>query len=402
MPKCKAAQLTPQMFGKNLAPVYLSAEALHNDGKHVNEESLMRKGLDPRLFLFDVIDNPSWRINQHIQELVDEHKSNLLKSAFSRAEAYIKDEDPESAVKYIEESIKDYKGLGHDDSTRHISDSVMDFCSHMADLYKKDPSQRREEVFETPFYAMNSMMRGYERETLNIIAGCPGSGKTVMGSNLSCFMSFKGKLNTLFMSAELTERQLLQRLACSQAGVDSHRLKDCMLNDDELSRMQTAMQRMKEAPFYINDKKGITAEYIEAAVIRHKNRRPLDVLVIDHFHRLRFNTKSGSLRRDVMNDAAILFKDIASQHKICVILLCQLNRSSINEGRDPHKGDLKEASGLEENADTIMFLRNMGVMEDQPDPLTDKVKCIVAKNRQGPEGDFHLPFKKNFFRFLNT
>lgn len=408
VPKCKAALLTPDMLSMRHAKIYKACLDLHAKGDAVDEISINSydKSICLTTLVFDTVDNGDWIISQYIDQIIKKYREDQLDSHIGRASLLCEENRYEESLKHLRDGIEIYTGTGVDNDAKHISDISERTEQQIKDLLSGKPANP---CYETPYDPMNKVIRGFEKKRVYVIGGTPGSGKSSLALNLTSFLSSTTNASTCFFSLEMPSDECCERMVSSRSGTPFKRIESGMLSESEQRECANAIKHIKESSLYINDKSGLSAQQIESALIRFKNKNPLDLVVIDHFHRMSFKTHGNQKRMDAMNEAAVLLKDIAKDMNFALILLVQLNRNSRNEARDPRKEDIKEASGVEENADTIMLLKDCGfydehdgVSESLIDPSIHKIKCIVDKQRKGPEDSFYLPFRKSCFKFLKT
>jgi replicative DNA helicase len=202
-------------------------------------------------------------------------------------------------------------------------------------------------------------------------------------------------------SLEMSKEQLVQRMLCSQARLDAHRLRTGMLSKDDWRRLALAVSELAEARIYIDDTPAISVLEMRAKARRLKNeQRALDLLVVDYLQLMSGRGRVESRQQEVSQISREL-KGLAKELNVPVIALSQLSRAP--ETRTDHRpqlADLRESGGLEQDADVVMFIYR----DDVYNPETEKqniAEIIIGKQRNGPIGKVELVFLKALTRFEN-
>jgi replicative DNA helicase len=199
----------------------------------------------------------------------------------------------------------------------------------------------------------------------------------------------------------MSKEQLVQRMLCSQARLDAHRLRTGMLSKDDWRRLALAVSELAEARIYIDDTPAISVLEMRAKARRLKNeQRALDLLVVDYLQLMSGRGRVESRQQEVSQISREL-KGLAKELNVPVIALSQLSRAP--ETRTDHRpqlADLRESGGLEQDADVVMFIYR----DDVYNPETEKqniAEIIIGKQRNGPIGKVELVFLKALTRFEN-
>lgn len=200
-------------------------------------------------------------------------------------------------------------------------------------------------------------------------------------------------------SLEMSKEQLVQRLMCSQAQVDAHRLRSGMLNKDDWRRLALAVGELSQADIFLDDTPGITTLEVRAKARRLKNeQKRLDLLIIDYLQLMSGKGRIESRQQEVSQISREL-KILAKELNVPLIALSQLSRAT--ETRTDHRpqlSDLRESGGIEQDADVVMFIYREEVYK----PETEKqniAEIIIGKQRNGPIGSIELVFRKALTRF---
>jgi len=201
-------------------------------------------------------------------------------------------------------------------------------------------------------------------------------------------------------SLEMSKEQLVQRMLCSQAQVDAHRLRSGMLGKDDWRKLALAVGELSEAAIYLDDTPGITTLEVRAKARRLKNeQKRLDLLIIDYLQLMSGKGRVESRQQEVSQISREL-KILAKELDVPLIALSQLSRApETRTGQHkPQLSDLRESGSIEQDADVVMFIYREEVYK----PETEKqniAEIIIGKQRNGPVGSVELVFRKALTRF---
>jgi len=197
---------------------------------------------------------------------------------------------------------------------------------------------------------------------------------------------------------------LAQRLLCSRAKVDSHRLRRGFLNDQESAKLNLACGKLREAPMFIDDRTGMTILELRAKARLMKVRENIGAVFADYLQLL--SAPGTESRQQEISAVSRGLKALARELNIPVIAMAQLNRGV--EGRERHRprmSDLRESGSIEQEADLVMLLHREDYYRDLGEETSDKTEgtaeLIIAKQRNGPVGTVMLQFAKKYTRFNN-
>jgi replicative DNA helicase len=257
---------------------------------------------------------------------------------------------------------------------------------------------------ETGFTDLDSKTSGLQPGELIVIAARPSMGKTALAMNIAAFAATHGKVVGMF-SLEMSKESLLIRLLCSEARVDSHKLRTGFSSREDWGKMSTALGRLAEAPLFIEDTPSLSVLQMRAKARQLKSERGLDLLVIDY---LQLATGHGRFENRTQEVSYISrgLKAIAKELHIPVVALSQLSRAPEQHGGgEPQLHHLRESGSIEQDADVVIFIHRekREVSEDEEfDPGAGfEAKLIIGKQRNGPTGNVNVVFQRRFVRFEN-
>ena len=250
------------------------------------------------------------------------------------------------------------------------------------------------------FRDLDALTSGLQASDLILVAARPSMGKTAFTLNIAANVALKSKKNVAFFSLEMSKQQLVQRMLCSEGGIDSQKLKNGDLSNEDWDKLVRTADRVSSAPLYIDDTAGITVMELRSKARRLKAEHGLDLIIIDYLQLMQGRGRGGSdNRQQEISEISRSLKAVARELNVPVIALSQLSRSvESRQIKRPMLSDLRESGSLEQDADIVMFLYR----EDYYDPETTNkniTEVIVAKHRNGPVDTIRMFFTKQFTRF---
>jgi len=257
----------------------------------------------------------------------------------------------------------------------------------------------------THYTDLDEMTSGLQRADLIIIAARPSMGKTAFAMNIAENAAIEDKKVVGIFSLEMSREALLLRLLCSQARVDSHKMRTGSLWREDETKVAHAMEQLAHAPIFIDDTPGISLSEMRAKARRLKQKQgSLDLLIIDYLQLMSGGGKRYENRTQEVSAISRGLKALAKELNVPVIALSQLSRAPESRGGDhrPQLADLRESGSIEQDADVVAFIfREEVYKQDDPD-LQGRAELIIAKQRNGPTGRVNLAFLKNSTRFEST
>ena len=262
----------------------------------------------------------------------------------------------------------------------------------------------------THFFDLDVYTNGLQKSDLIIIAARPAMGKTTFALNIAQNVALKDKVPVAVFSLEMSKQQLMQRMLCSEAEIDTQRLNTGKMQQKDWEKLANAMNTFVESPqIYIDDTSGCTLTDIRAKCRKLKMAEPnLGLIVIDYLQLM-----EGSGKDDRMQQISAIsrgLKTLARELDVPVIALSQLSRQveSRNDKR-PMLSDLRESGAIEQDADIVIFIyrdeyyRKADSEDEEVAKAVSKgeSEIIIAKHRNGPVGTVKLLFQNNITKFKN-
>jgi replicative DNA helicase len=248
------------------------------------------------------------------------------------------------------------------------------------------------------FKDLDRKTAGFQNADLIIVAGRPSMGKTALCLNIAQHAAITSKIPTAIFSLEMSKEQLAIRMLCSEARVDSARLRSGFLSESDWPKLTMAAGALSDAPIFIDDSAAISVLELRAKARRLKADRGLGLVVVDYLQLMR--GRSGVERREQeISEISRSLKALAKELNIPVIAISQLSRKAEDRpGRRPQLSDLRESGAIEQDADVIIFIYRDEVYNPDSDHR-GTAEVIIGKQRNGPTGKVDLSFISEFTTF---
>lgn len=248
---------------------------------------------------------------------------------------------------------------------------------------------------ETGFRRLDMYLGGLQDSDLVILAGRPSMGKTAIAMNIIEHISLRLNKPSLVFSLEMSRKQLIQRMLCSQARVNAARARIGRLKPDEYQRLTEATIDINSSRMDVDDTPALNISEMRARARKHKRQHGTAIVVVDY---LQLATATAESRTQEVSELSRQLKAMAKELNVPVLALSQLNRTNeTRKDKRPMMSDLRESGQIEQDADVIMFVHRDVVYD--PDADKEKAEVIIAKQRNGPIGTCELKFLGDYTRF---
>lgn len=262
--------------------------------------------------------------------------------------------------------------------------------------------QRKENITGIPtgFHELDVKTAGFQKSDLIVIAGRPSMGKSALAISILEYAGVVGKAPSAFFSLEMSKDQLAQRMLCSIAGVNAHKVRTGFFSQTDWPKLVTAAGKLSESPIFIDDTPGISGLELRAKARRLKARHDIQLMVVDYLQLMRGAARSENRQQEI-SEISRSMKALARELNIPIIAISQLSRAV--EQRSDHRpqlSDLRESGAIEQDADVVILL----LREEYYNPTEENkgvAEVIIAKQRHGPVGTIKLTFLPEYTRFTN-
>ncbi len=253
----------------------------------------------------------------------------------------------------------------------------------------------------TGYTDFDQMTAGLQPTDLIILAARPAMGKTTFALNIAEFAAIKSKKAVAVFSMEMSAAQLALRLISSNGRINATRLRTGQLEDEDWSRVTSAIRMLKETKIFIDDTPGLSPEVLRSKSRRLKREHDLGLVVIDYLQLMSVPGNSEN-RATEISEISRSLKGLAKELNVPVIALSQLNRSlETRTDKRPVMADLRESGAIEQDADMIVFIYRDDYYNKENSPDKGLAEIIIGKQRSGPTGSCKLKFFGEYTRFDN-
>ena len=341
----------------------------------------------------------------------------------ANVERYIKIVDEKAMLRRLITSANELIALGYDESEN--VDNIMDMAEKkifdlaakkntagyavmkdilvesFAELERLYNQKGNVTGVSTGFYDLDNITAGLHNSDLLIVAARPAMGKSAFAINLATNAAVKSGVPAVIFNLEMSKEQVGNRILCSEALVDSNKIRTGQIEDEDWMKLAQTLGRISDAPIYIDDTPGISAMEIRAKCRKLKLEKNIGLIVIDYLQLISGSGKKNASREQEISEISRSLKILAKELNVPVIALSQLSRTA--EKRDdkrPMLSDLRESGAIEQDADIVMFLYR----DDYYNPDTEKknvAEVILAKHRGGSTGTVELAWLPSYTKFAN-
>jgi replicative DNA helicase len=249
----------------------------------------------------------------------------------------------------------------------------------------------------TGIAAIDSLTGSFLGGEVVVLAARPGCGKTAFAMQSALYNSERGR-SVLFCSLEMKERELVTRVLCGRATVDSKHVRAGNITADDVAAMETERYKIATVPTRVWSPSVATIQRIRAVAKTTKAMHGLEYLIIDYIGLVKTEHRNkGESRANEVGEISKSIKRLAKELDIPILLLCQLNREA--DLQKPRLANLRESGDIEQDADAVIFLHNPG--ESNGD-TTRSIDAIVAKHRHGSIGEAKVLFDPRSTSFVTS
>jgi replicative DNA helicase len=280
----------------------------------------------------------------------------------------------------------------------HIEELLKDSFERITALYEAGA-----EVTGTPsgFRDLDKLTSGFQPGNLIIVAARPSMGKSGLGLCMAANLAMRAEVPVAVFTLEMSKSEVTQRLMCSEAKVESQRLRTGKLAADDWPRLTAACDRLAKAPIYVDDTGSITMMEIRSKARRLKSREPgLGLIVVDY---LQLMTSGATVENRVQEVSQISrsLKVLARDLDVPILAMSQLSRA-VEQRHDkrPILSDLRESGSIEQDADLVLFIYRDEYYNDESDQQ-GIAELHLAKHRNGPTDTVKLSFLKRYAKFAD-
>jgi replicative DNA helicase len=245
----------------------------------------------------------------------------------------------------------------------------------------------------TGFSVLDEKNNGWQPQSLVVIGARPGAGKTSIALNMSS-AALRHDKTVGFFSAEMSAAAIIKRMIADWGDVTFKQLNNGLIGKQAMDKLFAAAQDLAASRLFINDRPAISLRDLTHDARLMRRREKVDILFIDYLS-LVSNDRRDIPRHEQVAEISKALKCLARELNIPVIVLSQLTREA--QGERPKLSQLRDSGAVEQDADMVILLHNMGYTDDTRTEV--KINLIVEKNRNGATGDIPMCFRPLYMRF---
>lgn len=280
-----------------------------------------------------------------------------------------------------------------------IKDILVESFNNLEELYN-----RKQHITGVPtgFIDLDYRTAGLHGSEFILIAARPAMGKSAFVLNIAANAALKAEVPVVIFSLEMSKDQMVNRILCSEAMVDSNKVRTGKLEEEDWAKLAEKIGPLSEANIYIDDTPGISIMEIRARCRKLKMEKNIGLVIIDYLQLVQGSSKRalGSREQEIAEISRSL-KILAKELDVPVIALSQLSRAV--EQRPDHRpmlSDLRESGSIEQDADIVMFLYRDDYYNKESEKK-DIAEVIIAKQRSGSTGTVDLGWLGSYTKFVN-
>ena len=279
----------------------------------------------------------------------------------------------------------------------HIESLLKDSFERITQLYESGA-----DVTGIPsgFRDLDRITSGFQEGNLIVIAARPSMGKSALGLCVAANLGVRKNVPVALFTLEMSKAEVTQRLMCSEAKVESQRLRTGKLSADDWPRLTAACDKLAKAPIYVDDTGSITMMEIRSKARRLKSKHPDLGLIIVDYMQLMTSGMTAENRVQEVSQISRSLKVLARDLDVPIVALSQLSRA-VEQRHDkrPILSDLRESGSIEQDADLVMFIYRDEYYNGEESDQQGLAEVIVAKHRNGPTDTVKLSFLKRYAKF---
>ena len=324
---------------------------------------------------------------------------NLIKTANEIIElGYDPTEELEDIMEGAEKRIFNIMQDKNQKGYAAIKDVLVESFTQLEELYN-----RKQHITGVPsgFADLDYRTAGFHGSELILIAARPAMGKSAFALNIATNAAVRAKTPVAIFSLEMSKEQMVNRILCSEAMVDSNKVRTGKLEEDDWGKLAETIGPLSEAEIYIDDTPGISITEIRAKCRKLKIEKEIGMVVIDYLQLIQGTNKRNGSREQEISEISRSLKILAKELEVPVIALSQLSRAV--EQRPDHRpmlSDLRESGAIEQDADIVMFLYRDDYYNEDSDKK-NIAEVIIAKHRGGSTGTVDLGWFGTYTKFVN-
>ena len=328
----------------------------------------------------------------------------MLRSLIQMANEFIalgydESEEADSILSAAEKAVYDLSQKKNTKGYAALKDILVENFNKLEELYNQKGNVTG---IPTGFIDFDKKTAGLHNSDLIILAARPAMGKSAFAVNIATNVAVRSKVPVVIFSLEMSKEQVVNRILCSEAMVDSNKVRTGKLDDSDWVKLATTVGTISEAPMYIDDSSDINIMQIRTKCRKLKAEKNIGLIVIDYLQLIQGTGKKNATRENEISEISRSLKILAKEIDVPVIALSQLSRGTEKrENKVPMLSDLRESGSIEQDADIVMFIHREGYYKPESEDR-NLAQVILAKHRAGSIGEVNLTWMGDYTKFVNA
>jgi replicative DNA helicase len=249
---------------------------------------------------------------------------------------------------------------------------------------------------------LDLMTSGFQPGNLIILAARPSMGKSGLGLCIAANLGVRHQTPVALFTLEMSKSEVTQRMMCSEAKVESQRLRTGRLAPDDWPRLTAACDRLMEAPIYVDDAGAISIMELRSKARRLKSREPALGLIVVDYLQLMASDRNVESRVQEVSQISRALKVLARELDVPIVAMSQLSRA-VEQRHDkrPILSDLRDSGSIEQDADLVFFIYRDEYYLGEESDQQGIAEVILAKHRNGPTGTVKLSWLRRYAKFAD-
>jgi replicative DNA helicase len=357
-------------------------------------------------YLFELINKtPSVMNVVHYAKIIKDKKArrDMIQMSYEiQRLAFDEEKDPEELIDELGAKIFKVAEKIYPKEFSHISKFLEEAYRRIEELHTQE---RKLRGIPTGFPLLDEYLGGLQKSDLIILASRPSLGKTALALTIARNVAINENIPVAIFSLEMSKDQIIDRLIAGEAGVSLWRLRTGKLmyegDINELALISEALDRLNQAPIYIDDTPNLTPLQIRTMARKLKHQiGEIGLVIIDYLQLLKSH-KSYDSRVQEITEISRSLKELARELNVPILAISQLSRAPEQRiSQIPRLSDLRESGSIEQDADVVLFIHRP--KEAGQIAPSNQADIIIAKQRNGPLGVVTLYFDPETTAFYST
>jgi replicative DNA helicase len=251
-----------------------------------------------------------------------------------------------------------------------------------------------------PWISLAELVPAVYPQQMMVIAAPTAGGKSSFARQIAMHASMTQGLATAVYTLEMGKREAIRAMACTLAGIEQHKAMRNKLDETDVRNLHRAIDRLQDAPLYIDDSQAVTVPQISSSLRRMAAKGKVGLVIVDYVQLMEHAGKVGGRAEEVARISGGL-RRLCREFECPVIALAQYNNEGAKAAKEgvPELWHLAESGALAKDANVVVFLTPRKPPDGDPYPEKQEYAVTVKKNRSGRVGKKTLIFNRKLTRF---